>query len=39
MKNVYPMKSWVDISCADVVSNSSIMHVMNQEKNIESIDL
>ena len=39
MKNVYAMKSWVDISCADVVSNSSIMHVMNQEKNIESIDL
>ena len=39
MKNVYTTKSWADVCGRDVVSNSSIIHVINQDKNIESINV
>mgnify|MGYP006973864755 CR=1 FL=1 len=39
MKNVCTTKSWADVCGGDVVSNSSNMHVINQKKNIESIDV
>ena len=33
-------KSWADVCVGDVASNSSIvMHVINQEKNVESTDV
>ena len=40
MKNVCTTNSWADVCDGHVVSNSdSIMHVMNQEKNVESINV
>ena len=39
MKNVCTTKSWADVCGGDVLSNSSNMHVMHQEKNIENIDV
>ena len=39
MKNLCTTKSWADVCGGDVVSNSSNMHVINQKKNIESIDV
>ena len=39
MKNVCTRKSWGDIYGGDMVSNSSIMHVMNQEKIVQGIDI
>ena len=32
-------KSWADVCGGVVLSNSYIMHVMNQEKNVETIDV
>ena len=37
MKNVCTTKSWADVCGGDMVPNSSNMHVMHQEKNMESI--
>ena len=37
MENVCITNSWVDVYNGDVISNSSIMHVMNQRKNVGSI--
>ena len=39
MKNVCTTKSWANVCGGDVVSNSSITHVMNKEKNVDSIDV
>mgnify|MGYP000662735094 CR=1 FL=1 len=39
MKNVCTTKLWVNVCGGDVVTKSSIMQVMNQEKNVESIDV
>ena len=39
MKNVCTTKSWADVCGGDMVPNSSNMHVMHQEKNMESIDV
>ena len=39
MKNICTTKSWANVCGGDVVSNSSIMHVLNQKKNIKSIDI
>ena len=39
MKNVCTAKSWTNVCGGDVVSNSSITHVMNKEKNVDSIDV
>ena len=39
MKNVCTTKSWACVCGGDVVSNSSITTVMNQEKNVENIDV
>lgn len=37
MKNVCTTKSWADV-CSNVVSDSSIMQVMPQTKNVENVD-
>ena len=39
MKNVCTTKSWADVCGGDMVPNSSNMHVMHHEKNMESIDV
>ena len=39
MKNVCTTKSWADVCGGDMLSNSSNMHAMHQENNIESIDV
>ena len=38
MKNVSITKSQVDACGGDVISNSPIMHVMNEDNNVKSID-
>ena len=39
MKNVCTTKSWANLCGEDIVSNSNLMHVMNQEKNVKSKDV
>ena len=40
VRNVCTLKSWIHIYGSDVVSNSlGIMYVINQEKNVESVDV
>ncbi|MCO5585645.1 hypothetical protein L7F22_039580 [Adiantum nelumboides] len=39
MKNVCTNKSWVDVCCSNVDSNSSLMQTMVQTKNVENVDM